>query len=232
MASYDSLYDASFAVALAAFKRDCNENRLIARLLRDRLNEYLLEPVLDVGAGSGELASLAFPDRASVLLDVDRYKPSANVRHARITGDFARTDLAGLHPKSILFCHSMNALAHDVGGFSRRLVSSGAKAAIIVSNEETGILKQMTDWLSTMLSDVNTPFHIPLAHVRLEKKQIFSARISCADFHTMTGHFVRVLLDIPVTPSLVNAVEQKLKSLLSRPCVDITEAIYYYRLNE
>jgi hypothetical protein len=106
------------------------------------------------------------------------------------------------------------------------------KTAIIVSNEETGVLKQMADWLSTMLSDVNTPFHIPLANVRLKTTKMFSARLSCTDFHTMTGHFVRVLLEIPVTPSLVNAVEQKLKSIISHPCVDIAEAIYCYRLNE
>jgi hypothetical protein len=40
----------SYADALAAFKRDSGENAVIASLLRERLNDKLVAPVLDVGA--------------------------------------------------------------------------------------------------------------------------------------------------------------------------------------
>ena len=47
----------------------CDENLLIAEILKTRLSERLTAPILDVGSGLGDIALSAFPDKPSVLLD-------------------------------------------------------------------------------------------------------------------------------------------------------------------
>src|ERR1700733_6738906 len=125
-------YSMSYAEALAAFKRDCNEIPIIADLLRREFAPYLLEPILDVGAGAGELAALAFPDHTAFLLDLDPYRAPRNVRHTRKTGNFESVDLAELRSNTILFCHSMNYLVRDIDTFVDRVVVTGAKGVLII----------------------------------------------------------------------------------------------------
>jgi hypothetical protein len=131
----------SYADALAAFKRDSRENDTIASLLREHLNDALVAPVLDVGAGSGELAGRAFPDRTAFLLDLDDYPAPANPIRHRIQGDFLDVDLSAIQSRTILFCHSLNFLSRDTDHLIRRLRQSGAQTTIVVSNENAGTLK-------------------------------------------------------------------------------------------
>jgi hypothetical protein len=220
----------SYPEALAAFKRDSAENCIIAGLLREHLNDALVAPVLDVGAGSGELAELAFPDRAAFLLDLEDYPPSANPLHQRIRGDFLDVDLSAIHPNTIIFCHSLNFLIRDRERLSCQLGRSGARTAIVVSNENTGTLTEITDRLAAAGMVFCPTFSIPVPAAKLQKRIPFSVTLKCADFRILSQHFVRILLDCDLTDSVLAAVERELDRLTDDPQVQIAEAIYCYRL--
>jgi hypothetical protein len=217
--------------ALASFKRDCDEINVIAKLLCEQFSSDLAEPLLDVGAGSGELVSLAFPDLAAVLIDIDDYGTPANPKHKRIIGDFLHADLSTVQPRTILFCHSATYVGIDAKKFSKKLVDSGAEIALVVSNENGGVLGEIVDLLQNMPIDFSFPFHVPMPRGKLERKVPFSAKLTCADIHTMAEHIVRVVLDLPSTSPALSAVDQHLRSL-SLPIlqIEIAQAIYSYRL--
>jgi hypothetical protein len=221
----------SYADALAAFKRDSRENDTIASLLREHLNDALVAPVLDVGAGSGDLAALAFPDRTAFLLDLDDYPASANPIHHRIQGDFLDVDLSAIQPRTILFCHSLNFLARDTDHLIRRLRQSGVRTAIVVSNENTGTLKEVADRLTANGMPCDAAFHVPVPTAKLEMRIPFSVHVKCADLCMLSQHFVRILLNCDLTHAVLIAVERELHRLTDNvPQVQIAEAICCYRL--
>jgi hypothetical protein len=221
----------SYADALAAFKRDSRENSIIACVLRKHLSDALVAPVLDIGAGSGELAALAFPDRLAFLLDRDDHGPSANPLHRRIRGDFLADDLPAIRASTIILCHSLYFLTRDTEQLGRRLAQSGARTATVVSNENTGVLKEIADRLSVAGIACNPTFHVAVPGAELEIRIPFSVPLECADFDVLTQHFVRILLDCDPTDSVVAAVGCELHRLLAdTPQVQIAEAAYRYRV--
>ena len=221
----------TYADALAAFKWDSGENGIIASVLREHFSDALVAPVLDVGAGSGELAALAFPDRNAFLLDLDDYRPSANPLHHRIQGDFLGVDLSAIHPSTVLFCHSLNFLTRDAGRLTHQLRQTGARTAIVVSNENTGTLHEIVDRLTVAGMACNPTFHVPVPEAGLEMRIPFSVPVKCADFRMLSKHFVRILLDCDLTDTMLSAAERDLHRLTNTPKVEIAEAIYCYRLH-
>lgn len=56
---------------VASFKEIyCDENRIIAGILKTQAQNYLIEPVLDVGAGNGDICYFSCPDKEVYLIDV------------------------------------------------------------------------------------------------------------------------------------------------------------------
>jgi hypothetical protein len=124
----------------------------------------------------------------------------------------------------------VNFLARDREAFKARLASSGAQIALVVSNEEGGILKEMADWSLTFIPAMARPFHVPIPDAQLLRKVPFSAQLCSSDFRVMATHFVRILLDVSADPMLIDATEKKLRELLTSPKTEIAQAIYGYRL--
>lgn len=215
--------------ALVAFRRDCDEMRLIAMLLRQQFRGALVAPILDVGAGSGELAALAFPDLTATLLDHEPYAQSTNPNHTRMTRDFSGLDPARLNPNTIVFCHTANYfLRGDAEAVGEGLVRSGAKAVLVVSNEAEGTLKDVAAHLRSSGVYIHEPFHVAIPGLSLEKRVPFVARLATADFETMARHVVRIIFDLE-DPSLETLVEEQLRSRIGRPELSLAEGIYCYR---
>jgi hypothetical protein len=224
----DGLTVVPYKEALAAFRRDCDEMNLIVQLLQQRFHSALVGPILDVGAGSGEVAALAFPNETAMLLDHESYAPSANPNHTRITRDFSSLDFGSLKPKTIFFCHSSNYfLRDDAETTSERLVRSGVKTVLLVSNEPEGIMKEIVDRLRSSGMKIPEPFHIAIPGLTLKKRECFGARLATPDFKTMATHLVRIIFDLEDI-RVESLVEEQLRSRLDGPDICIPEAIYWY----
>lgn len=185
--------------------------------------------MLDVGAGSGDVAAFGFPDLPAFLLDVDPYEVS-NPKHERVEGDFMELDLGKLRPQTILFCHSLYNFWDDVERLRWQLRSSGASTALVVTNEQTQTLTEMVAGLEKLGVPANTPWYVPLPGLPSERVARFSTELVCADFGTLARHVAHVLLNLPVGGASVELVARHLKSVLPQARLEIEQAIYCYRL--
>lgn len=224
-----ALIGTDYARALAAFKNDCNENLVIARRLREHLSDRLIEPILDVGAGSGQAASLAFPDRTAILIDKEPYQLPANPKHKRIIGDLKHVRLDTYKPNTIVFCHSIYSFSRSLTGLSKQLIGSGARNVLVVANECKGILEEVAHWLVQMDAGA---FGIQLPGLALERKMSFSTTLTYSSFETLANHIVRILFDLN-SASAKAVVERRLQSdlKLKAPTIILAEAIYCFQLS-
>jgi hypothetical protein len=225
------LCDTPYREALAAFRRDCDETKRIVELLRGQFRDELVPPLLDVGAGSGEVAFRAFPESKAFLLDREAYELPVNPNHERRVGDFAKADFAKMKPKTLIFSHSAYYFANDASMFGKTLARSGAERALVVSNEKEGLLKDAADFVQSLGVSFSNPFHTPLPGAALQRKLTFTAELDCEDFYVMAKHIVRTMLDLEDCP-LVGKVEDWLQSKMKDSKADIAEAIYCYRLQD
>jgi hypothetical protein len=222
----------AYAKALAAFKRDSNENGVIAALLREHLTETLIPPLLDVGAGSGELAALAFPDLTAYLLDLESCSVPTNALHHRIQGNFLTLDLSAIRPRTIIFCHSLYFLSQDMERLGYQLRESGASTVIVVSNEKGGAIDEIADRLAAKGLTCGAAFDVAVPNAKIQMKIPFSVLVKCNDFRTLSQHFSRILLNCELTDEMLAAVERELRRVTAAPQVEIAEAIYIYCLQD
>jgi hypothetical protein len=221
---------AAQAGALAAFKQDCDENGMIAGLLRGKLRGHLVPPVLDVGAGSGAIADAGFPDLKAFLLDLDEYKKT-NANHERIRDDFMKLDFSTCRPNTILFCHSLYYLSDDMDALRLRLQGSGARTALVVANERDGMLWRIAQDLRALAPPSHLAFYAPVPELNASKLAGFSAELASRDFATLARH-VAFLLQLPPSGPILDVLARHLDAVLDAPRLGIDEAVYCYELDE
>ena len=77
------------AEQITQFKSASDENTIIAHILRHEFLSNLKEPILDVGAGVGDIASSAFNDKEAILLDILEFEDyQSNELHKRVKKRF------------------------------------------------------------------------------------------------------------------------------------------------
>lgn len=144
--------------ALRAFKQDSRENRAIANVLRREVSSWADSPVLDVGAGAGDLAGLAFPDHRVLLLDILHFDEDQRFPlHRRVRGDFLvyKPESAD-QPNTLLFCHSLQFL--DDGGAELLVAKTeelGARKIVTVMNVNDGVMGEVLQWANRTLAACN-----------------------------------------------------------------------------
>ena len=62
------------ANVVVSFKKLTDENRKVGDILRTQFDEFSPNPILDVGAGTGDIALRAWPANDVTLLDIADYQ--------------------------------------------------------------------------------------------------------------------------------------------------------------
>lgn len=141
-------------------------------------------------------------------------------------------DVSALLPRTLIFCHSLNFVVNDTERLSHQLRQSGARRAIVVSNEKIGSLGEIADRLDAEGITCHPTFHVPVPDAELEMRIPFSVQVTGGDFRMLSQHFVRILLDCELTEALLTSVERELRRLTGSPQVQLVEAAYCYRLRD
>lgn len=205
----------------------CNENKIIADILRSNLNEYLKAPILDIGAGLGDIAYIAFPQKTAVLLDVnkatDKDLPLSD-RHIRVTSDFFdyKPDQKF---NTLLMSHILQFIDDDIGLLNSKVLELGAKHIVIVINKNDGIMGEILYWTKhkTELSNPEEEIKGFPDRYTLEKDLSFSAELTCPTFQELARQisYLMVIDYKSVKSDLVSF----LKTILEEPSFTINQSI-------
>lgn len=212
----------------------CDENLLIAEILKTRLSERLTAPILDVGSGLGDIALSAFPDKPSVLLDCEDHAGSKiSSCHERVVSDFFRfVSNNSRQFGTLLFVHVLQYLDEDVERLFEAVSALRPSTIVTVTNDNTGTFGDFISWASSNIAEANPERHIDfglMGRFSLEQQVPFVATLSYPDFGLMADDLVTVILDASSeSRSSVEAAEGWLRHRLRRPQLEIAQTVRYY----
>lgn len=221
-----------FWPAMREFKKSlCDENKLIADALRSQCQRWLQAPILDVGAGLGDIAASAFPEKSAVLLDLNQIEIRSS-HHMAVRGDFFDYVAdQSRRPRTVLFCHVLQYIDDDWGRLRSKISGLDPENVIAVTNDNDEEFGALVSWALSHVPGINPEQSV----VQLDSKQYklaqtipIKATIRCPDFATLANHLVVGLLDAAPTPATVGAIVVQLEKLLRVPTLTINETIYCY----
>ena len=218
---------------LSSFKKEfCDENDLIGPILAGELRPYLRAPILDVGAGLGDIALGAFPDMPAILLDVENLTAPISPQHKRVTADFF--DYVTTRPQEVgtaLFIHVLQYIDDDVQALRAAIEALAPANIVTVTNDNTGKFGELVEWASENIPLVNAERHIDIENAssyRLTKSRPFTAMMSYPNFSSMADDLLTVILDVPSDETWRSAIEAKLKMIIASPQLEIHQTVRYY----
>lgn len=222
-----------FSEALREFKETyCDENRLIISALKGEFKRKLVPPILDVGAGLGDIAASAFPELEAILLDVNEVPSGASLLHKRVVGDFFqyRPDPSD-NLRTLLLCHVLQYLDDDLQKLQAKVASLNPAVIIEVSNDNDGPFGEMMTWSIKQIAGANPETRcqfFQLGSYSLVTSLPIKATLRCPSFSVMARHFVEILIDAPATDVSLLKTERKLKELLASPSISINQTVNFY----
>jgi hypothetical protein len=223
--------DSGFEHDIREFKvQFCDETPLIVGALRSNFSDYILDPILDVGAGFQAISIQSFPGHDITLLDKIAYDlPST--REKRVTCDFFDYDpTASDVPKTIIFCHVLQYLDDNLKRLYKKIDALGPERIITVVNDNDGAFGDAVSWARRHMPTANPEVAVPMASIgyKMVKRARITAKLVCPDFETLAYQFGRIILDLPTTTSHSRALRAYLRSLLPSPSININQSIIGY----
>ncbi len=175
------------AMEVFDFKENwCDENQIIPKLLSTQAMEYLIEPILDVGCGLGDIAYLAFPEKIATCIDVNQISPDEfplSPNHERIQIDFFEF-CSDRHFNTVLISHTLQFLDDDVDRLNKAIHKLNPTTIILVLNDNNDLMGDIVDWAEKNLRYSNPEKHVhgfPEGY-SIKKTIPFEATIHCPDF--------------------------------------------------
>lgn len=208
----------------------CNETALITEALKREFSNFVLSPLLDVGAGFQAISLDAFPEIDVTLLDVIDYGSHAPGEN-RVTADFFEYQPPSTgKPRTLLFCHVLQYIDEDKGLLYEKVRSLAPDRIITVVNDNDLEFGEMIQWAKQHMPESNPEENVPMWPLGYghPKRVQFTATLSCPDFGTLAYQFGRLILDLSKSQSRSPALLEKLRSILPKPEIRINQSIYGY----
>ena len=210
----------------------CDENELIAEALRTTCRRWLRAPILDVGAGLGDIAAAAFPDLTAVLLDLHLTPEVKSDLHTSVRGDFFKyAPKKRPRPRTVLLCHVLQYIDDDWDRFRLKLADLDPETVVAVTNDNDGQFGSLVNWVLANVSGSNPEdslIQLDMQRYQLRQTVPITATLKCPDFATLANHLVVGLLDAVLAPETIAATVKKLQELLDAPTMRINQTIYCY----
>lgn len=208
----------------------CNENKIITEILKSKLNETIEAPILDIGAGLGDIAYTAFPQKEAVLLDINKITDKdfpISVKHSRVYSNFFNY-IPKQDFNTLLISHSLQFIDDDLEKLNFKIEEFKAKYIVVVINNNDGIMGEILSWINQKTDSSNPEVEIigfP-ANYKLEKNVFFSANLICPTFQELAKQisYLMVIDYMSVKSDLVSFLKTKLEI----PSFAINQSIKVY----
>ncbi len=212
----------------------CDENRIIADILKTKLYENLKAPILDIGAGLGDIAYDSFSQKSAVLLDInkvtDRDFPLSDI-HSRVSTDFFDYKPSQKF-NTLLISHSLQFIDESLEKLDSKIEEFKAKYIVLVINNNDGFMGEILNWVKQNTDSSNPEEEIkgfPINY-SLEKEVSFSAKLTCPSFQELAKQISYLMvIDYRVVKSKLVSF---LKTKLEEPSFTINQSIKVFLRNE
>ena len=212
----------------------CDENDIISSILRDQCQPWLQSPILDVGAGLGDIARIAFPEKKAFLLDHNPIIKTISPNHTVVQGDFfdKALDLEALG--TLIFSHSLQYLDNDWDVFSAFIDQLNPSVIITVTNDNSEIFGDIMRWALENIPQTNIESSgIKLStNYRRSASFPFSATFQSPTFIAMAQELLNGIIDAPMTEETSGGLEQYLKTVLTNPTLTIKQTVSCFNRND
>lgn len=218
---------------IAEFKlRYCNENHILGQLLRANVADWVEEPILDVGAGLGDVSAVAFPDKRVIQLDrLDFSRFPIPPIHRRVKCDFFAYKIEETDPpRTLLLSHVLQFLDDDKQLLSAKVKSFSAQKIVIATNINDGFMGKILDWSSKHIPSINPEVDIAAfpPEYRFVKSWQFEGVLSCPDFECLARQLWSVILDSTLNLEEHRCAVEFLKDQLPKPEISIRQQLRTY----
>lgn len=175
------------AMEVFDFKENwCDENKIIAGLIRKKAAKYFVPPILDVGAGLGDIAYNAFADKRAICIDVNEIKEEdcpLSENHKREQVDFFDYK-PGEQINTLFISHTLQFIDEDIERLNKKIREINPTYVILVLNDNSDFMGTLIEWAEENFENPNPEVHIngfPKDY-NLIKKIPFKATLRCQDF--------------------------------------------------
>jgi hypothetical protein len=214
----------------------CNENDIIPELLKKKVDQYLVAPILDCGAGLGDIAFQAFPDKEAILLDVnpieDSVTPTSPNHEVVIKSIFDYSPSPEKPINTLLISHTLQFIDSDIERLNKQIAILDPKYIIIVLNENDDIMGELINWTKENYKVSNPEEKIagfPIGYKCIERIP-FKAQVSCKT-HEQLAKQISYLMMIDLSET-EDKLKSYLESILEIPSFEFNQAIeIHQRIN-
>lgn len=216
-------------------KKWCNENEIIAAFVKNQINKYFISPVLDVGAGLGDIAYNALSNKEVICIDINKITLSdypVAEKHKRLQKDFLKY-LPDRKIETIFISHALQYLDDDIKMLNDKVNEINPQNIILVRNDNNDFMGELVQWSFDNCADTNPEIYIPEFpyNYKLIDKKYFQATISCESFENLSKQVCYLMLtDLKIT--LRKKLIALLKQNLKKPILSFTQVIEIYVKND
>jgi hypothetical protein len=176
----------------------CDENETIARILKDDLQQYMIAPILDVGAGIGDIAFKALAGKKVIMIDVNnisRRDYPCRPEHQRKKCDFFEFKTKE-QINTMLISHTLQFLDDNMDKLNKKIQELLPKNIVIVLNNNKDFMGELIVWSEDNFEKPNPEVRIKgfLPEYHLIKTVPFSATLKCPDFKTLAKQVSYLML--------------------------------------
>lgn len=213
---------------LAEFKfNETDENQTITRLVRRLLpeNENL---ILDIGAGLGDIATEAFPDRETILIDIADFSRAPCSLHQRVTQDFFDYCHDKLKPTTMLFSHVLQYIDEDIDRLNAKVSEIDPEFIIVVCDITDAMQNRIFDWFRKQNIPFNPEVPIPSfpGNNYLKEASIeFDGEIRTENFALLAERLGSLIFDASISKMQSRSFGRWLSEQLPEPKFIIPQSI-------
>lgn len=212
----------------------CNENTIIKRILKEQSHE-LIEPVLDVGSGTGDLLTYAIPYKKTYHLDTNdfsNYKLPYN--HKRFVDNFFTFNYSTLEKINTVFIsHTMQFIDDDIAFLNETINKINPIRIILITNENNDFIGELATWCINKFENANPEINhpnFPIGYSVLKSLK-FKANLTCKDFDNLASQIQYMMGLYPLDSKQHFAIKEYLLLKLDSPKISINQSINFYERN-
>lgn len=209
----------------------CNENSIIIQLIKDRVAHLIESPVLDVGAGIGDIAYYAFSGLDVTMIDINppsSFDYKCHNNHKRLVVDFFNYETDS-KIATLFISHTLQFIDDDLGRLNDKVRELSPKWIVLVANANNDFIGDLIDWTDMHFENPNPERTIngfPCGY-DLIKSEPFSAAVKCPSFECLADQVSYLMLIDLATKR--QALINFLKSRLENPEFSFKQTINIYQ---